>query len=261
MLLFAQHSTFQSTAELLGISWHRVHAICERYVDIALEKTDLSDVRKIAVDETSCRKGHDYLTLVADMEKRRVAFVTEGKDATTIDAFSADFVQHGRKPEQIETVTIDMSPAFIQGLGNALPNAEITFDKFHVIAHASHALDQTRRLEQKVDHSLKGLRWPLLKDSGNLTVLQRTERDRFFAARPSACTTRAWVYREQLRVILDRKQPNVLDRELRAWCNGVMRSKVDEMKRVAKMIRVHHDGIVAWSRSRQTNGFIVLAPG
>ena len=261
VLLLAQHSTFQSTAELLGISWHRVHAICERYVDMALEKTDLSDVRKIAVDETSCRKGHDYLTLVADMEKRRVAFVTEGKDATTLDAFSADLVQHGGHPEQITTVSIDMSPAFIKGVGTALPNAEITFDKFHVIAHASHALDQTRRLEQKGDPSLKGLRWPLLKDSGNLTVAQLAERGAFFAARPSACTTRAWSYREQLRVILDRKQVNVLDRELRAWCNGVMRSKVDEMKRVAKMIRKHHDGIVAWARSRQTNGFIEALNG
>ena len=261
VLLLAQYSTFQATAELLGISWHRVHAICSRYVELALDKTDLSELRRIAIDETSCRKGHDYLTLVADMEKRRVAFVTEGKDAATIDAFAADLKQHGGTPEQIDTVSIDMSPAFIKGVESRLPQAEITFDKFHVIAHASHAIDQTRRLEQKIDPSLKGLRWPLLKSSANLKSHQRTERDEFLAIRPNSHTTRAWVYREHLRTILDRKQPNVMERELRAWCTGVMRSKVDEMKRVAKMIRTHLDGIVAWSRSRQTNGFIEAING
>lgn len=261
LLLLVQHSTFQAAAELLGISWHRVHAVCERYVDRALEKMDLSQLESISVDETSCRKGHDYLTLVADAKKRRVAFVTKGKDAETIEQFAADLVQHGGSPEQIKTVSIDMSPAFIKGVKSTLPNAEITFDKFHVIAHASHALDQTRRLEQKLDPSIKGLRWPLLKDTANLKESQRIERDAFFAARPTARTTRAWVYREQLRTILDRKQPNVMERELRAWCTGVMRSKVEEMKRVAKMIRSHLAGIVAWTRSRQTNGFIEAING
>src|SRR5450631_2800397 len=66
---------------------------------------------------------------------------------------------------------------------------------------------------------------------------------------------RAWLYREQLRDILDRKQPNVVHSMLRQWCTNVMRSKIEPMKEVAMLVRRHFDGIVAWSRTRQTNGF------
>jgi transposase len=72
---------------------------------------------------------------------------------------------------------------------------------------------------------------------------------------------RAWLYREQLRDTLDRKQPNVVKAMLRQWCTNVMRSKVEPMKKVAALIRNHLDGIVAWSRTRQTNGFIEALNG
>ena len=165
VLMLAQQMPFAAVARIVNLSWHRVHAICSRYVELALASADLSEVTTVAIDETSYRRGHEYLTLVADMQARRVVFVTTGKDASTIERFAAYLGQHGGKPEQVGSVSIDMSPAFIKGVNEHLPDARLTFDKFHVVAHASKALDTVRRQQQKVDPELKGMRWTLLKDA------------------------------------------------------------------------------------------------
>ncbi len=261
VLAMAQQMTFAAVAKLVGESWHRVHAICSRYVDLALAEADLSAVTAVAIDETSCRRGHNYLTIAADMDKRKVVFVTEGKDAKTITGFAEYLAAHKGTPEQVASVSIDMSPAFIKGVADSLPNARVTFDKFHVVAHASTAVDEMRRLEQRTDPSLKGLRWTLLKDRDRLSNQGRADLDALIAKAATKRTARAWLYREHLREILDRKQINVVSAMLTQWCTNVLRSKIEPMKDVARMIRKHFDGIIAWTQTRQTNGFIEALNG
>lgn len=261
VLAFCREMTFTAVAEMLGISVHRVMAVCEKYVDEAVAQADYSDVTAVAVDETSRARGHAYVTLVADAERRAVIFVTEGKDADAIKDFAADLSTHNGDPESIESVSIDMSPAFIKGATENLPNARITFDKFHVVKHASEAIDETRRIEQKTNPELKGMRWKLLKGYDTLNRDDRRELDGLVAKLSVNRTARAWSYREQLREILDRKQINVVSTMLWQWCTNVMRSKVEPMKDVARMIRNHFDGIVAWSQTQQTNGFLEAING
>lgn len=261
VLMLAQQMPFAAVARTVGETWHRVHAICARYVELALERADLSPVDAVAFDETSYKRGHNYLTLAADTDARKVVFVTEGRDADTIAGFADHLRAHKADPENIKSVSIDMSPAFIKGVADNLPDARITFDKFHVIAHASQAVDKMRRLEQKTDPALKGLRWALLKDRSKLSYEQATDLDRLVAQFTTKRTARAWLYREQLRDILDRKQINVVSTMLKQWCTNVLRSKVDPMKDVAIMIRGHFDGIIAWAQTRQTNGFIEAING
>jgi transposase len=261
VLMLAQQMPFAAVARIVGETWHRVHAICARYVDLALERADLSAVDALAIDETSYKRGHNYLTLAADADARRVVFVTEGRDADTIAAFAQHLRAHNADPENISSISIDMSPAFIKGVTDQLPNARITFDKFHVIAHASQAVDKMRRVEQRTDPTLKGLRWALLKDRSKLSSDQVADLDKLIAQFTTKRTARAWLYREQLRDILDRKQINVVSTMLAQWCTNVMRSKVDPMKDVAAMIRKHFDGIIAWTQTRKTNGFIEAING
>ncbi|MBD3801566.1 MAG: ISL3 family transposase [Campylobacterales bacterium] len=261
VLALAQQMPFAAVARTVGESWHRVHAICSRYVDLAVAETDLSATTALAIDETSYRRGHNYLTIAADAEERKVVFVTEGKDAETIERLAEHLTEHQAAPEQVSSVSIDMSPAFIKGVAEHLPNARITFDKFHVVAHASTAVDKTRRLEQKTDPDLKGLRWALLKDRERLPVAQRADLDALVAQATTKRTARAWLYREQLREILERKQINVVRAMLAQWCTNVMRSKVEPMKEVARLIRNHFEGIVAWTQTRQTNGFLEALNG
>src|SRR4029077_21076389 len=109
-----------------------VRCICSRYVELALAQTDLASLQAAAIDETSYRRGHNYLTLAADADARKVVFVTEGRDANTIAGFAEHLRAHNGDPNNITSVSIDMSPAFIKGVNDQLPNARITFDKFHV---------------------------------------------------------------------------------------------------------------------------------
>lgn len=261
VLMLAQQMTFAAVARIVGETWHRVHAICSRYVDLALTHADLSAVDTVAIDETSYKRGHNYLTLAADADARKVVFVTEGRDADTVAGFAAHLRAHKGDPQNITCVSIDMSPAFIKGVTDNLSNARITFDKFHVIAHASQAVDKMRRMEQRTDPALKGLRWTLLKDRSKLSRDQITELDMLVAHFTTKRTARAWLYREQLRDILDRKQINVVSAMLGQWCTNVMRSKVEPMKEVAAMIRKHFDGIAAWTQTRQTTGFVEAING
>ena len=261
ILMLAQQMPFAAVARIVGESAHRVMAVCERYVDIALGLADFSAVKALAVDETSRARGHDYVTLAADADARRVLFVTEGRDAGTLQALAADLDAHGCPAEQIESVSIDMSPAFIKGCAEHLPNARITFDKFHVVWHASTALDKMRRIEQRTDRSLKGMRWSLLKDRSRLKPEAAADLDALLAKMTTVRTARAWVYKEQLREILERKQINVARAMLTHWCTCVMRSKVEPMKEVAALVRRHLEGIVAWAQTRQTNGFLEAING
>lgn len=261
VLMLAPQMPFAAVARIAGISAYRVLAICRRYVTLALEAADLSPVKALAIDETSRARGHDYITLAADAIERRVLAVAEGREAGAIAAVAAELAEHGCPPEQVESVSIDMSPAFIKGCTEQLPNARITFDKFHVIWHANAAVDKTRRVEQRTDKSLKGMRWSLLKDRASLRPEAAADLDALIARMTTVRTARAWVYKEQLREILGRKQVNVVRAMLRHWCSCVMRSKVEPMKEVAALVRRHLEGIVAWAQTRQTNGFLEALNG
>jgi transposase len=261
VLALCQQMTFTGVARLVNLSLHRVMAICSHYVEQVVAQADFSEVRSLAIDETARARGHDYVTLAADAKRRAVIFVTEGRGAETIEALAADLKAHGADPHAVEEVAIDMSPAFIKGVAAHLSNARITFDKFHVVAHASAALDRMRRLEQKTDPDLKGLRWTLLKNRQHLAPAARADLDAVLAQLTTKRTARAWTYREQLREILSRRQINVVRLMLLQWCTNVMRSKVTPMKDVARLIRRHIEGIVAWAQTRQTNGFLEALNG
>ncbi len=261
VIVMSREMPFAAVARLNKISPHRVQTICNQYVELASAEDDQGDVRAVAIDETSRARGHAYVTVAADARKRRVLFVGEGRGADTVGQFARNLAVQGGAPEAIRFVSIDMSPAFIKGVAKHLPHAQITFDKFHVVAHASSALDETRRIEQRVDPGIKGMRWTLLKNPTHLSRNQRAALNALIAQTAGKRTTRAWRYREQLRAILHRKQVHVMRAMLQQWCTNVNRSRIEPMKAVARMIRRHFDGITAWARTRQTNGFIEALNG
>jgi len=265
ILMLAQQMPFRAVARIVGESEYRVLAMCRRYVHIAGGLADYSEVTALAIDETSRARGHQYVTIAADADRRRVVFVGEGRGAQVVGELAEHLDWHGCPPAQIQRVSIDMSAAYIKGVGQHLPHAQITFDKFHVIAHASAAVDKTRRAEQRSDpelgQQLKGMRWTLLKDAFSLQPEAGAALHALLNAPRLTMTARAWTYKERLRLAMEHKQVNVLRRLLQHWCTCVMRSKVQAMKDVATMIRKHLEGIVAWAQTRQTNGFLEAING
>ena len=109
------------------------------------------DVRVAGIDETSLRKGQNYITVVHDLEAKRLLYATEGRDHQTVVDFAADLKAHGGEPSAIEHVCIDMSAAYAEGVALALPEAQIGCDRFHVVAMANDAMDRVRRQEMTQD--------------------------------------------------------------------------------------------------------------
>lgn len=136
-------------ANLLGEEDKKLWRVIHHYVDESRSKKDFSDVSVIGIDETSRKKGHKYITLVVDFEDSKVIFACEGKDSSTITSFSEDLQNHNGNPSNIKSVCCDMSPSYISGISTELPNAEITFDKFHVMKTMNEGVNEVRIEEQK----------------------------------------------------------------------------------------------------------------
>jgi transposase len=119
----------KAVARMVGEHDTRLWRVVHHYVDQARARTDASGVTRLAIDETAARRGHDYITLFVDIDQARVLFATEGKGAETVAASADDLTAHGGDPAAISDVCIDMSPAFIKGTAESLPNAAITFPR------------------------------------------------------------------------------------------------------------------------------------
>ncbi len=155
---------------------NRIWTIFDHWVGRAYEKADHSQVTQLGVDETSSRKGHRYITIGVDMDERRVIHATEGKGADTIESIKDYLETKKTPPEQISQVCIDLSPAFISGVESCFPDAQVTFDRFHVKALLNKAMDEVRKSERRRHVELKGHKYTFLKSSKQLTEDQSVQR-------------------------------------------------------------------------------------
>jgi transposase len=232
-----------------------VWRIVTHYVDAARAKADHSGVTQVGVDETAARRGQKYVSLFVDLEQRRVLFATPGKDATTVAAFAKDLQAHGGDPEAVTEVSADMSQAFTAGVATSLPNAELTFDKFHVVKLVNDAVDKVRRLE-RLDHpELVGSRYVWLKNPENLTAQQGEKFDTLDILHSHLKTGRAYQIRLAFQDLFNQPAENAkpfLDK----WYFWATHSRIPAIIDVAKSIRRHQAGILRWFTSGINNGIL-----
>jgi transposase len=243
-----------AVAELVGEHDTRLWRTVHHYVDEARARSDLSEVRRVAADETASRRGHNYITLFADIDLARVAFVTEGKDAATVAAFAEDLAEHGGDPAAVNEVCIDMSPAFIKGTSESLPNAAITFDKFHAVKIVNEAVDQVRRDEQKTQSVLRGTRYIWLRNPASLSERQKATLD----ALPTRHlkTARAYQIRLAFQDLYNQPSAETGAAFLKKWYFWATHSRLPPVIDAARTIKRHWDGILRWFDSRIANGLM-----
>jgi transposase len=144
--------------------WRMLHA----HVEAARARADWSEVIWVGADEMNRKKGHNYVTVFADLAQKRVLFGTEGKDASVWERFAQELQAHNGHPKAITQVAIDMSPAYIKGVRENFANAAMVFDKFHVIQEANEGVEAVRRLEVQQDetkaHQLAKSQWIFRKN-------------------------------------------------------------------------------------------------
>ena len=232
----------------------RLWRVIIHYVEQALARADFSSVARVAVDETAAKRGHNYISLFVDIDQRRVLHVADGKDAKTVAAFAADLEAHGGRKENIAEVCIDMSAAFIKGVGDHLPEAQITFDKFHAVKLVNDAVDEVRRAEAKERPELKRSRYLWLKNRRNLSAGQQASLGSL--TRLNLKTVRAYQMRLAFQDMYAEPSRWWAEGFLDRWLSWAMRCRLEPMKAAARTIKQHKEGILRWFNSRIANGLI-----
>jgi len=244
---------------LLGIAWETVGSIIERVVERRLDPERLVGLRRIGIDEFSYKKRHQYLTTVVDHDRQRVVWSGKGRSAEALALFFELLGAEGC--QAIEMVTIDLSAPYIKAVREGLPDAEIVYDRFHVQRLVTDALDQVRRdlmRELATDpdeaRAVKRTRFVLLMNPWNLSRAQRLKLSE--VQRTNQRLYRAYLLKETLAQALDYRQPRRAQRALCAWLAWASRSRLRPFVKAARTIRKHLSGILAYIRTRLTNGLV-----
>jgi transposase len=255
IMLLAPSMPVKRIAELVTEHDTRLWRLVQHHVNEARDEADYSDVKQVGIDETSSKRGHNYVTLVVDLEESKTIFATEGKDNATIGRFKDDLIDHGGNPDAIDDVSCDMSPAFIKGIKENLPNAQITFDKFHIIKTLNEAVDEVRRLEQKGQPELKNTRYIFLKNPENLTSKQSDLLEELKLKDLNLKTMRAYQLRLNFQEVW-LLPPDQAEPFLKKWYYWATHSRLEPMKKAAYTIKEHWDGVLNWFKSKISNGIL-----
>jgi len=249
-----------AAAALLGEHDTRIWRVLDHYVQSARAQADYSGVRRVGIDETSARRGQDYVTLCFDLDQRRLLFGTPGKDHETVKAFTEDLKAHNGAPENVTAACIDMSKAFVKGIQEALPNAEITFDPFHLIQLMNDALGQVRAEEARLFPELmKGSRYAFLKNPENLTEKQDETLVRL--SHYHLKTGRAYQIKLALQNVYFAANREDGEALLKSWYDWAIRSQIKQVKKVARTVKNHWNGILTWFDSKLSTGFLEAVNG
>lgn len=244
-------------SQIIKVDDNKLWRMMNYYTEAARRLEDYSDVSKIGVDETSKSKGHDYVSLFVDLDDKKTIFVAEGKGCETISDFKKDFMEHGGKPDDITDASIDMSPAFIKGLEENFPHAEITFDKFHIMKILNRAVDDVRKSEVREQEILRGHKYLFLKNRDNLTEEQQ-ESLKSIESMPmlNLKTVRAYHIRENFQGIYHEKTREEFEKSLKKWYFWATHSRIEAIEGAAKTIKRHWSGVLRWYDSKISNGIL-----
>lgn len=253
ILTLVKEMPVSKIAELVGEHDTRIWRILHFHISKAYAMKDFRGLSQIGIDETSTRKGHKYVSIFVDMIKREVVYATQGNDESTIQRFCEEIANHNTSSENIKNISIDMSTAFISGAKKYLPTASVTFDKFHVIKLLNEAIDAVCRNETAINLCLKGSRYIWLKNLNNLTL--RQQNDLKILSTENKHLAKAY----QMKLTFQDMYRNIFDIQvaeiaLKKWLSWAVRSRLEPIKKFAKMIKSHYSGVLQYFKSRLTAG-------
>lgn len=252
--------------------WRRI----AHFVQQARALDDMRAVKIVGIDETSLHRGQSYITVVHDLEAKRLLFATEGRDHQTVIDFAADLKAHGGDPGQVQHVCQDMSSAYAKGVGMALPHAAISYDRFHVVAMAVDAMDKVRQAEMRDEpqavvkalgaterKTIKGLMWGMRKNPSGWSPKQ--VQSMHWLQHSSLKSARAWRLKMALREVYARavasNDQQLARTDLNAWLSWARRCRLDPFKTLAKTISERIDAVVRGMTDNRSNAFVEAMNG
>jgi transposase len=249
VLELSKHMTILDVARHLHVSWDIVKDIQKRYLKKKFSRPVLKDLRYLAIDEIAVKKGHHYVTVALDLESGAVIFVGDGKGA---DALVPFWKRLHHSPARIAAVAIDMSPAYMSAVMEHLPEATIVFDHFHVVKLFNDKLADLRRdlyreaKDQLQKDVLKGTRWLLLKNPGNLDENKGEKKRLDEALRMNEPLYTAYYLKEDLREVWNQSSKKHAEKVLDEWIRKASSSEISILKTMAKTLSSYRSGILAY---------------
>jgi transposase len=254
MALIENEMPVNKVGKVLNENPHRLWTIFNHWIGLAYQADDPSSIRKLGLDETSKRKGHDYITLAVDLDARRVVHVTEGKDKATVKAVQGYLESKGIHCDQVKNISMDMSPSYISGAKEYFPKGEIHFDRFHVVKLLNKAMDDVRKLERREHAELKGHKYTFLKKQSNLSGEHKKSLGELIKLFP--------VLGEAYRLKILFNDLWEFDTEEEAivflvdWCKQVDEVGTAPFHKFVKTVKAHWTGIVNFCETEINNGIL-----
>jgi transposase len=249
-------ASVSAVARLLDLPWSSVAGIRRRAVQRGMARREAHLPKHLGVDETSFQKRHEYVTVLIDQETATVVHVADGRSRSVLDEFFDRFSLEER--ERVESVAMDMWQAYIASVKASIPDAErkIVFDKFHVAQHLCDAVDRVRREENRAlsregDDRLKKSRYLWLQNPASMSWQNRERLESLRSL--SLRTARAWAIKEFAATLWRYRSRAWARKAWLRWYSWAIRSRLEPIKRVARMIKSHLEGIVNAVVSGVTN--------
>ena len=275
-LSLCQGLAVREAARMLRVQDKQLWRRIDHYVGQARQQQDMSKVSFVGIDETSLRKGHRYVTVVHDLHDKRLLFATPGKDHETIEAFALDLQAHGGQRTAIAHACMDMSAAFVKGVQESLPNALVSFDRFHVVALANDAMDQVRRTEWRSESARvfdelgelaakerRSILWAMRRNPETWSATQTQAMH--WLQRANLKSARAWRLKMALREVFAKARTHndaaLAAGDLKAWISWARRSRLDPFKSLAATLRTHFDAVVRGMLDNRSNAFVEAMNG
>jgi len=242
--------TIQDAAEMFGVAWHTVSE-----VDLArlqqLPRPQLSQVKRLAIDENYLGQRHGFVTVVLDLETTAIVSVLKGRGKSALAPF---FIQLKQSKAKIKAVATDMAGGYIAAVMEHLPKAALVFDRFHVVKLMNEKLSDLRRemyheLKDKLHRKvLKGTRWLLVMNPENLRQNEKVDERAQLkeALKLNESLSIAYYLKEDLRQFWNQKSKPAAEKFLDGWCRRADASGIRQMQVMAKTLRQHRRGPLNW---------------
>jgi transposase len=253
LALVQNEMNLTKAGQLVNVDPRVIGRMVRRYVQMGLANTPVEDVETIGIDETSIAKGHNYMTVISDLEKKQVLAVSLGKDRGAAEKALKQICLRGLDKSKVKYICMDLSPAYISFAMNKLPEAEIVFDRFHIEKLLNEAIDHTRRAEQFVAVALKKTRYLWLRNPSSLTPKQQDKVHYLSIQFPTL--GEAYRLKHIFKYIWNEHTGDQAIEALQEWIRQATLTKNQFLLKFVNTLKAHWSGIVTFFYKRITNAF------
>ena len=252
--LLVAASNVRRVAQLLRLDWHTVNDIIDRAVQRGMTRREAQPVRHVGLDEKSFARHHHYASVLTDIGGARVLDVVRDRTLQAAQELLGTLTPEQR--QGVRAAVIDMWPGYMSAIGSMLGQADIVHDKFHVSKYLNEAVDKVRRSEHKKlraqgESALTGTKYHWLRTIPDKRSAQAVEFRHLYQA--NFKTSRAWALKESFAAFWDYRYAASAANYFDSWATRTMRSRLEPMKDVAKMLRRHRRGLLNYAKHRLTN--------